>query len=161
MTRYVDRRQTLKKQLQDIDLVMLQAEVATDLDVKSYLQRFAIVRLSGYLETSVELMVNGYLEENSAHRILRYGQANAKKIMNLNPDKLENLLGSFDSGWRESLHNFLAIDERRQTLGNLIKARHDLAHGKSTGADAQTLERYHTLAEATVRHLADLLLPTN
>lgn len=157
--RYVDRRSAIHRELREIDGIILWARAATDLEVRDYLKRLAVIRLSGYIETSVEHMINGYLEENSGHRILNFGRSQASRITNLNPAKLEALIGNFDNEWRVQLSKFLSTDERRQTLGNLIDARHKLAHGKTASVYESTLDRYHELAEQLVSMLSNMFLP--
>jgi len=160
-TRYVDRRSLIKHEMREIDDIILVADQSQDLAARDYLTRMAVIRLSGYLETCMEHMVNGFLEENSSHRVLAFGRSQAARIQNLNPSKLEALIGNFDSEWRDVINEFLAEDERRQTLGNLIDARHKLAHGKTSSVLPSTLARYHHLAEQLVDLLASLFLPVN
>lgn len=160
MTRWVDRRAAIKNELQDIDEIVLWANSAQDFEVRHHLGRLAVIRLSGYIETCVEHMVNGYLEENSSHRILNFGQSQASRLQNLNPSKLETLVGNFDPAWRQELTKFLSEEERRQDLGNLIDARHKIAHGKSSSVVGPTLlDRYHRLAEELVSLLSAMFLP--
>nr|WP_179613998.1 HEPN domain-containing protein [Nocardioides marinisabuli] len=138
---------------------MLRAEEQDDLVLRGYLTRLTVIQLSGFIEKSFEHMVNGYLEENSSHRVLKFGQRQAARFSNLNPAKLEQLVGSFDDEWRERLTAFLSTDERRQTLTNLIGARHSLAHGGSSTVSGSLLRQYHEIAEQTVGLLADMFVP--
>jgi hypothetical protein len=160
MTRWIDRRVAIKNELQEIDDIVLWAKSAQDFEVRHYLSRLAVIRLSGYIETCVEHMTNGYLEENSSHRVLNFGQSQVSRVQNLNPAKLEALVGNFDPEWKQGLAKFLNEEERRQDLGNLIDARHKIAHGKSSSVVGPTLlDRYHRLAEDLVRLLSTMFLP--
>ncbi|MBB3750384.1 hypothetical protein FHT44_002845 [Mycolicibacterium sp. BK634] len=145
--------------MREIDEIVLYADQEEDLIVRGYLNHLAVIRLSGFIEKSVEHMVNGYLEENSSHRVLRYGQRQAARINNMNPAKLEQLLGSFDPSWEADLHAFLELDENRQTLGNLIGARHTLAHGGSTSVSSALLRTYHKIADEVIELLVERFLP--
>ncbi|AQA05021.1 hypothetical protein BVC93_24385 [Mycobacterium sp. MS1601] len=145
--------------LKEIEEIILYADAEEDLIVKDYLHTLAVIRLSGFIEKSVEHMVNGFLEEHSSHRVLRYGQRQAARINNLNPAKLEQLVGSFDQGWEVELREFLAEDENRQSLGNLIGARHTLAHGGSTSVSSALLRGYQKIAEEVIYFLLDRFLP--
>jgi hypothetical protein len=158
-SRYVDRRSEISARLREIDEVMLHAEEQEDLVLRGYLTRLAVIQLSGFIEKSLEHMVNGFLEENSSHRVLRFGQRQAARFSNLNPTKLEQIVGSFDDEWRQRLGDFLSQDERRQTLGNLIGARHSLAHGGASAVSGTLLRQYHEIAEETVGLLSDMFVP--
>lgn len=157
--RYVDRRSAIRRDLEEINAIINLARKADDIDVRNYLTRLSVIRLSGFIETSVENMINGYLEEHSSYRVLNFGRSQASRISNLNPAKLEALVGNFDGEWRVLLSGFLAEDERRQTLGNLIDARHKLAHGKSAAVNMLTLERYQELAKEVVNLLSEMFIP--
>ena len=157
--RYVNRRVEIQRQLQEIDELVLLADEQDEPLLRNALARLAVVRLSGFIEKALEHMITGYLEENSSGRVLSFGRSQAARISNLNPDKLETLVGRFDDDWRDALHDFLSEDERRQALGNLIGARHLLAHGGHQTVSMLLLEQYHSVAEATVKLLMDFFLP--
>ena len=157
--RFVDRRSAIRAQLREIDEIVLRADEEEDLVVREYLSRLAVIRLSGFIEKSFEHMVNGFLEENSSHRVLRFGQRQASRLSNLNPTNLEQIVGSFDEEWSAKLSEFLSQDERRQTLGNLIGARHSLAHGGTSAVSSSLLRQYHEIAESTIDLLCDMFVP--
>jgi hypothetical protein len=159
MTRYVDRRSSIKGELQEIqDLVDL-ADGSDDLVVRGHLSRLAVIRMSGFIESSLRLMVNGYLAENSSYRVLRFAQGQVGRMPNLNPEKLEQVVASFDDSWRSELTEFLSRDERRQGLANLIGARHTLAHGGSTAVSTARMHDYMKIARETVDFLETRFLP--
>lgn len=121
--------------------------------------QLAVIKLSGYVEYCVNRMITGYLEEHSSHRVLAFSRRQAERLTNLNPAKLEQLIASFDADWHHTLQTFLDQDENRQSLGNLIGARHKLAHGGDTRATAGILAEYRRVAYETVTLLFELFLP--
>jgi hypothetical protein len=157
--RYVDRRATILAELREIDELVLLAGEQQDVDIRGHLARLAVIRLSGFVEFSLRNMLNGYLDENSSHRVLAFAQSQVGRLPNLNPARLEEIVGAFDSSWKQELTDFLAVDERRQALANLIGVRHTLAHGGSTAVSTSRLGVYHEIADATVRFLMDRFLP--
>lgn len=156
---FVDRRASIRSELRQIDEIVLLVDGEVDLVKRGHLARLAVIRLSGFIEFSVRHILNAYLEENASHRVLRFGARNVGKLPNLNPSKLEQIVDSFDSDWKDELSVFLAEDERRQTLANLIGARHTLAHGGSTAVSTAKVHQYHEIAEATVDFLLRRFLP--
>lgn len=157
--RYVDHRAEVTKRLAEIDEVVQRANEQSDLVDQAYLMQLAVIKLSGYVEYCVGRMISGYLEEHSSHRVLAFSKRQAERITNLNPAKLEQLVAGFDSDWHDQLQDFLNRDENRQSLGNLIGARHKLAHGGETRATASILTEYRRVAHETVTLLFDLFLP--
>ncbi|WP_028707695.1 HEPN domain-containing protein [Propionicicella superfundia] len=159
MTAYVDRRSAIKAELREIDELVLLADAAEELAVRGHLARLAVIRMSGFIESAVQHMANAYLEEHSSHRVLAFAQTQVGKQTNLNPTNLERLVGNFDAQWRAELTDFLAQDERRQSLGNLIGARHKLAHGGSQAISTANMHTYHRLTEEVVKFLLGRFLP--
>lgn len=157
--RYVDHRAEVRKRLAEIDEIVDRANDQGDLIDQAYLMQLAVVKLSGHIDYCVERMIAGYLEEHTSHRVLAFSKRQAERLTNLNPAKLEQIVGAFDSDWAAQVTAFLNTDENRQSLGNLIAARHKLAHGGSTRATAQSLAEYRKVASATVNMLFDLFLP--
>ncbi len=158
-SRYVDRRAAIKAQLREIDNIVLLADAQDDLVVRDYLSRLAVIRLSGFIETSVEHMLNGFLEESTSHRVLKFGKRQVSRLPNMNPTKLEQLVGAFDANWESEFNQFLAQDERRQLLGNLINSRHALAHGGTSTVSSALLRQYHQVADETIEFLCGLFVP--
>ncbi len=159
MTAYVNRRAAIDAELREIDELVLLADAAEELAVRGHLARLAVIRMSGFIESAVQHMANGYLAEHSSFRVLTFAQAQVGKQSNLNPSKLEQLVGNFDVQWRDDLADFLAKDERRQSLGNLIGARHKLAHGGSKAISTGNMHTYHKLTDEIVKFLLDRFLP--
>ncbi|SDH52020.1 HEPN domain-containing protein [Agrococcus jejuensis] len=158
--RYVDRRAEVRKHLREIEDLVLVADEQNDLVVRGHLQRLAVIRLSGFVEKTVEHVLNGYLEEHSSHRVLRFGKRQVSRLPNMNPSKLETWIGAFDDDWRLEFIDYLKVDERRQTLGNLVGARHKLAHGGAYGGlNGATLSGYHEVAEGVAEFLMERFLP--
>ncbi|MDJ0376727.1 HEPN domain-containing protein [Cryobacterium sp. PH31-L1] len=157
--RFVDRRSTIRKQLAEIDSIILLAGETDELVARGYLEQFAVVRLSGFIESSVGHMVHGYLEENAAYRVRSFGKRQTERLPSMSPENLEQLVSSFDSDWAATLTEYLARDENRQTLSNLIGARHALAHGSATNVSGSLLRQYHRVAESIVQLLEDMFLP--
>ncbi len=157
--RYVDCRSQVQRDLREIDQIILSAEDAEDALVRAYLYHFSVVRLSGFLEKSVEAILRGYLEHHTSHRVLKFAGRQLSRLPNMTPEKMEQLVGSFDDDWRNEFSEFLGRDERRQTLGNLIAARHNLAHGGASKVSGTLLHEYYAISQDTVSFLLERFHP--
>ncbi|MCT1394388.1 HEPN domain-containing protein [Microbacterium sp. p3-SID338] len=149
----------MRNRLAEIDDIVKRANEQSDLIDQAYLMQLAVIKLSGHIDYCVERMIAGYLEEHTSSRVLAFAKRQAERLTNLNPAKLEQIVGSFDPDWQKAVKAFLDTDENRQSLGNLIAARHKVAHGGTTKATAQILTEYRKVASATVDVLFDLFLP--
>jgi len=104
-------------------------------------------------------MINCFLDENTSFRVLNFSKVQARRLKSMNASNLEDLVGSFDKGWRETLSRYLEEDENRNSLNNLIGARHALAHGGGSRISSSLVREYRDVAKGTVDILQEMFIP--
>lgn len=158
-SRYVDRRAEIARRRRDIDDLVLLAQECQDPETQRALVSLTIVRLSGFVESSVRLMIQGYAEEHSSHRILKFVIGQSQRLPSATAENLIKTVGQLDPDWTSELKDFLAQEERKQDLNNLIGARHLVAHGEDQSLTIKTLWRYQALVDALVSMMQKQFLP--
>jgi hypothetical protein len=154
-----DTRSDLRKEFAQVDEIISLASNADEIAVTAYLQSLAVIRLSGAMESSMTQMVNCFLDEHTNHRVLSFSKHQARKLKSMNASNLEELVGSFDKNWRTELSAFLEKDENRNSLNNLIGARHALAHGGGARISSSLVREYREVAKETVSILQEMFVP--
>jgi len=154
-----DTRSELHKEFAQVDEIISLALSADDIAIAAYLQSLAVIRLSGAMESSTAQMINCFLDENTSFRVLNFSKVQARRLKSMNASNLEDLVGSFDKGWRETLSRYLEEDENRNSLNNLIGARHALAHGGGSRISSSLVREYRDVAKGTVDILQEMFIP--
>lgn len=78
--------------------------------------------------------------------------------MNINAQRLQDLLGAFDSDRRRDLEQFL-VDEKKDALDSVVNLRNKIAHGDSVGVTYMRIRGYYQQIQVVVEHLAELCVP--
>jgi len=136
-----------------------QRAYAVDLDAletRSDLAKYLCIRVSGFLETSIGALVVEYCKGQAGPRVARYVAGDVTKFQNANRQKIIDLLGQFDTGWREDLEEYLC-DERGAAVGTIVANRHKIAHGQDSDLTLVQVKRHWEAVQEVVEHIAALL----
>jgi hypothetical protein len=129
-----------------------------DPELQSDFARYLCVLVSGFIEKAlVELMLE-YTRQRSDPSIQRYVENRLRNVTNVNAQRLQELLGAFDSGWRSDLEKYL-VDERKAALDSIINLRNTIAHGQSVGVTYIRIRGYYEHVQKVIDHIADLCVP--
>jgi len=108
------------------------AGIGSDLELQSDFARYLCVLVSGYLERAVAELVLEYARRSGSPSLQRFVELNTRRFTNANAERLQNLLGSFDPDWRQTLESFL-VDELKDAVDSIVNLRNTIAHGGSVG----------------------------
>src|SRR5262249_46781919 len=92
------------------------AGIGSDLELQSDFARYLCVLVSGYLERAVAELVLEHARRSGNPWLQRFVELNTRRFTNANAERLQNLLGSFDPDWRQTLESFL-VDELKAISG--------------------------------------------
>lgn len=158
--KFVDHRAKVRNSREEVEGIIKLAHAQEDLIVQAHLMQLAAIRLSGFVEQAVREMITGYLEGKASPQVVRFSSRQVERLANnLNPDKLEQLVRGFDEACEEAVTAYFAKDENRQNLGNLIDARHRLAHGREARILPSLINDYERVAFELIDLLLDFFLP--
>jgi RiboL-PSP-HEPN len=85
-------------------------------------------------------------------------ELNTRRFTNANSERLQNLLGSFDPDWRQTLESFL-VDELKDAVDSIVNLRNTIAHGGSVGLTYQRISDYYARVQRVVDRIAELCAP--
>lgn len=101
--------------------------------VPDYIQRYAVIRATGSIETGFKTIIADKVDEASHVQVKNFIK---KKIRDssCNPKlgMIENMLGEFDLRWQSKFDELLAFEDKpglKGALTELVNARNDFAHG--------------------------------
>jgi hypothetical protein len=134
------------------------AGIGSDLELQSDFARYLCVLVSGYLERAVAELVLEHARRSGNPSLQRFVELNTRRFTNANAERLQNLLGSFDPDWRQTLESFL-VDELKDAVDSIVNLRNTIAHGGSVGLTYQRISDYYARVQRVVDRIADLCAP--
>lgn len=132
--------------------------VDSDLELRSDFARYLCVLVSGYLERAVAELVLEHARRSGGPSLQRFVETKTRRFANANSERLQNLLGSFDADWRQTLGFFL-VDELKDAVDSVVALRNTIAHGGSVGVTYQRISDYYMRVQKVVDQVADLCAP--
>lgn len=124
----------------EIALLIKNAKNITDDEIKSHLAKYVCIRISGYLENTIKLLIEKYHDKSCAKPTQNFIEFSFEKVTNLDKEKMSKILKSFSSDWEENFTS-LMNDKYFSSLDSIIHLRNNIAHGKSMSVAGLTIER--------------------
>jgi hypothetical protein len=134
------------------------ARVGSDLELQSDFARYLCVLVSGYLERAVAELVLEHARRSGGSSLQRFVELRTRRFTNANTERLQNLLGSFDPDWRQTLESFLG-DELKDAVNSIVNLRNTIAHGGSVDLTYRRVSDYYVRVQRVVDRIADLCAP--
>src|SRR5207302_300181 len=103
-----------------------------DIEVQADFAKYFCILVSGFLENSLIALVLDVAQRRSAPEIALFVERQLDYWTNPNCEKICQLLGDFNPGWRTAVDAYL-VDERKAAVNSLVALRHRIAHGESVG----------------------------
>lgn len=128
----------------------LQKTLDVDSEVVSHFTSYLCVRTSGYVESSVKIILREYVtSKTSDPRLVNLVDARLKRTMNPRKGAILNLTREFGKDWRDNLKGEIE-GELVKSLEDIVDKRNDIAHGKDVDLSLNDLKRYFEDAKRVV-----------
>ncbi|WP_371791867.1 HEPN domain-containing protein [Streptomyces sp. NBC_01471] len=121
--------------------------LSIDIPLQEDMHKYMCIRLSGYMEQLIFEAVCGYISSTTAGAAKSFALSTFTKAPNLTPEALEKLVGRFGDAWKSEISEFLNVDERRNSLGNLLTVRNKTAHGQNYRGGQLNVATYKKLVD--------------
>jgi HEPN superfamily RiboL-PSP-like protein len=126
-----------------------------DPELLSDFAKYLCILVSGYLEKSLAELVLEHSRQVGAPSLQRFVESKTKRFANANAERIAQLLGSFDPGWKSSIESFL-VDEYKAAVDSVVGLRNNIAHGVSVGVTYASMLEYYKRIKAVVEEVAKL-----
>ena len=148
----------LKLESQERKLYDLYQQISKvqDDEIKAHMSKYFCVKMSGYLENTIKILVANYSEKSSPQAISAYVQNSLKTTTNLSEDKLINLLKKFNDDWAVSFTE--KINEQQiESLNSIISNRNSIAHGQQDNISYQIISQYFSDIKQIIGILKEII----
>lgn len=115
-----------------LDQAFIIADSIQEDEIKSHLARYLCVLTSGYVEESIRIIIEYYASQNASPNIVNYVSRSTRNLANLNSERIENLLSSFNPKFKDAFTSLLS-DEGKDALDSVIANKNNIAHGRNVG----------------------------
>ena len=127
-------------------------------ELQSDFARYLCVLVSGYIERAIVALVLEHAREKGAPTLQHFVERRTKKFANPNANRIQELLGDFDSSWQEKLWEFLD-DEKKSAINSIVSQRNVIVHGGSSGITYYSISEYYQQAQRVIDRVAKLCVP--
>src|SRR5690242_1581126 len=103
----------------EIALLIQNAKSITDDEIKSHLAKYVCVRISGYLENTIKLLIEKYHDKSCAKPTQNFIEFSFERVTNLDKEKMSKILRSFSIDWEENFAS-LMNDKYFSSLDSVI-----------------------------------------
>ena len=148
----------LKLESQEIKLNNLYNQISKvqDDEIKAHMSKYFCIKMSGYLENTIKILVANYSGKSSPQAISTYVQNSLKTTTNLSEEKLINLLKKFNNDWADCFSK--KVNEQQiESLNSIISNRNSIAHGQQDNISYQTIGQYFSDIKQIILILKDII----
>jgi len=130
-------------------------KLTAEAELQSDFARYLCVLVSGFLENAVAELLIEHARKHAGPSVLRFIDSEARRITNVNAQRLKSFLGRFDEDWLKDLDAFL-VDERKAAVDSIVSLRNRIAHGHSVGVTLVRVKEYYEQVKLVVARLERL-----
>jgi hypothetical protein len=122
-------------------------DLAKHLDIKDELlahwAKYLCILTSGFIENSLRMILTCYAKDKSSPQVANFVESKITGITNLNEQKIAELLGAFNSAWRERFTE-MRTESQKDAIDSVVANRHQIAHGRSVGLTLARMKDFYT-----------------
>ncbi len=138
---------------QQLDATFTRAEGVDsgDLQLRADLAKYLCVLVAGFFEKAVQALAIDWCRRQSAPTVARYANTQLLRLQNVQSQRLQELLGAFDSSWPEGL--MVKCEEELTALNSVYSNRHQITHGGNVDITLVRVRVYYVSVKSLVVHL--------
>ena len=119
--------------------------------------RHLCILVSGFIERAVAEIILAYAQGKAPAPLQSFLETSLKRLTNVDRERLLNLVGSLDAGWRAQLESYV-VDERQAAINSIVGLRNDIAHGGGGSVSLSQVEKYWVAAQEVIEKVEQLIL---
>lgn len=149
-------RYKLENQEKKLDELLASIDSVQDDELKAHLSKYFCVRISGYLENVIKILVAIYIEKGCPQPVSNFVLQDIKGLTNLSEEKLLKFLSKFSGDWGEKFQEKIS-EKQLESLNSIISNRNSIAHGQQDNISYKMIGQYYIDLKEIVRALKDII----
>ena len=123
--------------------------------IRSHWARYLCILSYGYVETSVRTLLLDYTRKRSNTEVTNFVEKKLDQFRNATFNNIKDIIGTFNQDWIEALDKDLD-QEIKDAIYSLANNRHQIAHGKNTGATLVYVIEWYKKSKRLINYLETL-----
>ena len=145
------------KQRLDATFERIETIDSSALELKSDFAKYLCILVSGYIERAIAEIVQEHARLNGSPTLQKFVEARTNRTVSANPQKIIDLLGSFNKEWRHKIEEFLSGDQGA-AVGTIVSNRHQIAHGRESQITYSEVRNYYKKSQNLIVRVQELCL---
>lgn len=147
---------------QKLDALFAQAASISNMNMQGEWAKYLCVLASGYLESSLRIMILDYISHNSSPKIQNFNEPQINNLTNCKHGKIVKILEQFDTNWSTTFITEIEAKSRitgeiKDCIDSLVQNRHDIAHGKNVGVGYVRVKTYFESAHTAIEIIDSII----
>lgn len=141
-----------------LDALFEVAKTISDDELQSHFSKYLCIQVSGFLESVVKLLIEDYHDKTCKKETKNFVICKVSNITNLNSEKLEIFLQSFDITWKDQFQAKLT-QQHTSSLDSIISQRNLIAHGRANTSNItlKSIQEYYSDLKVIVTELESII----
>lgn len=107
------------------------------------------------MEYAIADIAKEHSRQRSSDTVFNFVESRIKRPVNMNAERVLQIVGAFDTGWRNNVEEFIS-GERKAALDSVVANRNSIAHGDSVGLTYHRIRVYFDRICEVVEFIEDL-----
>jgi len=117
-------------------------QMPLDAELLSHWAKYLCVLTCGFIENSLRVILRHYTAMHASECVADFVWTRIEGLTNLNDEKIGQILGAFDPGWRDRFQA-MRSQEQKDAIDSVIANRHQIAHGRSVALTLARMKQYY------------------
>ncbi|MBN1816070.1 MAG: hypothetical protein JW828_01840 [Sedimentisphaerales bacterium] len=138
----------IHREKQRIDDLIEKAGTSEDDELKAHYAKYLCVLVSGHIDNAVRLQLMQFTKDKAHPNVTNYVSASLDRLVNLNEEKMRQILGAYNESWRDSFVQSIS-ESQKAALDSICNHRNLIAHGRSNAVNITLNRLKNYYAEVT------------
>lgn len=146
----------IKNYISSLDALFKTAESINDEEIQAHFSKYLCVKTSGLFENYLKSQIGDFADSTSAKPIANHVKSKNRHFTNVNYEKLNVFLNSFDSEWWDKFKDQLS-DSMKSSLNSVISNRNNIAHGNPDNITFTNMKEHYENIKKII-NIIDLII---
>lgn len=127
-------------------------------ELHSDFAKYLCVLVSGYLERAIIEIIQEYARRNASLSVSKFVDQKTNRFSNARPQKIQDLLSSFDSNWGHEIQSFFNDPINKDSINTIVSHRNRIAHGLNSHLTVTQVKSHYLVIQKLVDKIREICM---